>query len=124
NPGLCLAEVHAILKLYNAHVEAYPALDDAHKGMTIFRDAVRRYTSTSTHFIMVNFYGKIKGLDLGGHFSVVGAYDEVSDSVLLLDVAGHKLPWYWVTLPHLYHAMNTQDSSGSKRGFLLVSDKP
>ncbi len=50
------------------------------------------------------------------------AYDDASDSFLVLDVARYKFPPVWITTADLYDAMNTFDAeSGKTRGFIVVS---
>jgi hypothetical protein len=57
-----------------------------------------------------------------GHFSPVGAYDPVSDSVLILDTARFKYGPHWVKLPLLWEAMQPVDpSTGRPRGYVLLS---
>ncbi|MBL4794601.1 MAG: hypothetical protein JKY24_03625 [Pseudomonadales bacterium] len=54
--------------------------------------------------------------------SPVGAYDEESDSVLVMDVNSNKANWVWVTLKDLVAAMATYDTV-ENRGYLLISEK-
>ncbi|MGB0904790.1 MAG: phytochelatin synthase family protein, partial [Mangrovicoccus sp.] len=57
-----------------------------------------------------------------GHISPVGAYDEASDTVLILDVAKYKYPPVWITVQKLHDAMMLPDSSSKRsRGFVEVS---
>jgi hypothetical protein len=56
-----------------------------------------------------------------GHFSPIAAYDSVSDSCLVLDVARFKLPPYWVPLEALYLATVPPDpETGLARGWMTV----
>ena len=74
-------------------------------------------------FLIVNFDGQTMGASTHGHISPVAAYDENSDSVLVLDVAGYYNPWYWAPVEHLYRAMHTLDGE-HYRGYLVVEDQP
>jgi hypothetical protein len=74
-------------------------------------------------FVIVNFDGRVLGTSTEGTMSPLGAYDERTDSVLVLNVTAHKSGWYWVPLPALYIAMHTQ-YDGTWRGFVLVSEPP
>ncbi len=124
NPGLNLHEVCQILDLYEVETTEHHA-DDTEDSMAQFRYMLTQKLVNSDHIVIINFDGKIIGLDIGGHFAVVGAYHQASDSVLVLDPAGHNTPWYWVPVSCLYNAMNTvDDSSGQKRGYLVVSERP
>jgi hypothetical protein len=71
---------------------------------------------------VVNFDGKVFGNKTGGHISPIVAYDEKSDSLLVLDVALHKNPWYWVDLKEMVTAMNTKDGENF-RGYLITKKK-
>lgn len=56
-----------------------------------------------------------------GHFSPIAAYDEVTDSCLVMDVARFKYAPYWVAVQDLYHAMIPSDSiTGKPRGWILM----
>lgn len=88
----------------------------------------REFTKTVIHslktqdsVVIVNFYGRDMGLDSGGHFSVVGGYDSTTDSVLILDVAKHKFPDYWLPVSSLMNGMRAVDTTaGRSRGFINV----
>ena len=71
------------------------------------------------NFLIANFDGKVFGNKTGGHISPIVAYDENSDSLLVLDVALHKNPWYWVDLTEMVKAMNTKDGDNF-RGYLVA----
>lgn len=72
-------------------------------------------------FVIVNYKRKALGQEGGGHISPLGAYDEESDSFLVLDVNPNKAPWAWVKSTDLLEAMQTFDTI-ENRGFLLVKD--
>jgi hypothetical protein len=52
----------------------------------------------------------------------VAAYDEPSDSFLVLDVNPFGGPWAWVDSKDLVNALNTFDVQ-ENRGILLISEK-
>jgi hypothetical protein len=54
-----------------------------------------------------------------GHMSLVSAYQQDSDEVLVLDVALHKNQWQWVSLSNIVSAMNTKDGK-QYRGYMIV----
>lgn len=77
--------------------------------------------NTPLQFAMVNFNGKDLNLGTRGHFSPIAAYDPISDSVLVLDVAAHKNKPFWVKLEVLAEATKGIDSeSNEQRGFLFI----
>ncbi len=89
------------------------------KSIDQFRQFVKESTADKKSFIALNFNGKILGLKTGGHISPIAAYDEESDSILVLDVALHKNMWYWVDVESIYEAMNTKDGN-TYRGYLII----
>lgn len=125
-PGLTLDQLASKLKLYLLSVQVHHAIPDAtvskHSPITRFRQDLMAYMNDADTYLIVNYHGTALGKRIGGHFSPVAAYHEPSDSVLVMDVAGHKHPWFWVPIKDLYHAMATQDGNET-RGYMLVSDK-
>ena len=72
-------------------------------------------------FLLINYKSNMVGQASSGHISPVGAYDEKSDSVLVLDVAAYQNPWVWIPVTDLYASMHTKD--GDKyRGYLVVEE--
>ena len=51
----------------------------------------------------------------------LGAYDETSDSFLIMDVNPNRAPWVWVGAGDLIRAMRTFDTV-ENRGYLLISE--
>lgn len=123
DPGLALDELKGILEVYGLAVELRYADENVEDGATRFRAEVDATLRTAHKFVVVNFVGNTIGAATGGHISPLGAYDRLSDSVLILDVAGHKNPWYWAPLSHLYQSMHELAPEGRPRGWLMISDR-
>ncbi|MDX1949733.1 MAG: phytochelatin synthase family protein [Rickettsiales bacterium] len=123
NPGLSLMQMKRILEIYKCSVDIFYAHNDVNNGVADFISHLKDALSSDKKFIIANFYGEIIGLHQAGHFSTIAAFHEPTWSVLVLDTASHKHPWYWVSVDQLYHAMNTEAREGNKRGYLVVSDK-
>lgn len=118
--GVSLADFSKILsKVYGLKVKANYADKNDEKSVNKFRDDLKKYLAENKKFIVVNFDGKMIGNKTRGHISPAVAYDEVSDSVLVLDAALHKNSWYWVGVGELYNAMNSKDDE-KFRGYLVV----
>ncbi len=87
--------------------------------------AIRRELATNLavadDFVLVNYARKTLGQRGGGHISPLGAYDEASDSFLVMDVNPNRAPWVWVTTDDLIAAMRTFDTV-ENRGYLLISE--
>ncbi len=83
---------------------------------------LKKNLSEPNNFVVIN-YSRAELKQVGsGHFSPVAAYDEESDSFLVLDVNPFGGPWVWVDASDLVNAMNTFDTE-ENRGILFVSEK-
>ncbi len=121
DPGVTLVQLKGILEAYDTSVKLNYADMEITKGVNSFRADIQSVLKDDFQFIAVNFVGKKLGTITGGHISPLAAYDKQTDSVLILDVAGHKNPWYWVPVKHLYQAMHTKDGE-FYRGWIIVRD--
>lgn len=120
DPGVTLKQLSDILGTsYDLNTRINYAHKVNDKEFNNFRKLLKQVLNDDKKYILANFHGKSLGLKTGGHISPLVAYDTLTDSILVLDVAGHKNPWYWVKLTHFYKAMNIKD--GDKyRGYLIV----
>jgi hypothetical protein len=74
------------------------------------------------YFILANFrQGSFLRAGGGGHISVVGAYDEAHERVLILDVDRAGFEPYWIPTRLFLAGMHTpDDETGEPRGYLVV----
>jgi hypothetical protein len=80
-----------------------------------------RSNSTGGFFLVSSFSRRSLNQTGDGHFSPIAAYDEVTDSCFVMDVARFKYAPYWVTVQDLYDAMIPSDSiTGKPRGWILM----
>lgn len=120
--GVSLTDLSRILsEVHDLKVEKIHAENNDLESIEEFRSNVKRYLSDNDHFILVNFKGSKIGLNTGGHISPITAYDQDTDSILVLDVAPYKDPWHFISLERLHEAMNTKDGD-SYRGYLIISE--
>lgn len=71
--------------------------------------------------LIVSYSRQALGQTGSGHFSPIAAYDQESDSVLVLDTARFKYGAHWVRLPLLFDAMKPVDpDTGRSRGHILL----
>jgi hypothetical protein len=88
-----------------------------------FRDDLNQQNS----FIIVNYWRqfevKEKGYTYqGGHFSLIGGFDQTTDHVLILDPSHTRFPHHWLPLKHLIRMICTYDKMSSMpRGYLIVT---
>lgn len=123
DPGVTLNEFSEMLKHgHNFNVLKVHTAKNTKKAKNKFRTILKNSLSENQKFVIINYNGKKIGRKTGGHFSPIAAYDEKSDSVLILDVALHKGKWFWISIEELYNSMNTLDN-GNYRGYLVVRKK-
>lgn len=95
-----------------------------------FRNVVKQICSNPasldfpnpTSFLIVSYTRKVIGQTGTGHFSPIGAYDEASDQVLLLDTARFKYGPHWIKLELMFEALlPIDDTTGKSRGYMVLS---
>lgn len=119
--GMTLDQLTAALSGFAVTVQKFHAAD---LTLAQFRDLIRKTTSRDDRFALVNFRRVEIGEEGGGHWSPVAAFDDVSDSALVLDVARYKYPAVWVPLAQLYAGAQARDSvSGISRGIVIVGKR-
>ncbi len=121
--GIDIDELQAMLKIHGVKSKLVNVTEFNEEKLAKFRSLVKEVVNSDKEFLVLNYDHSYKGL-MGGHYSPIAAYDEKSDSVLMLDVAAHRNPWIWVNLNDIYHAMNTKNyAQTAYRGYLVVSSK-
>lgn len=74
-----------------------------------------------TSFLVVSYHRGSVGQTGTGHFSPVGAYDEASDSLLVLDTARFKYGPHWIKLPMMFDALlPVVPGTGRSRGYVVL----
>ncbi|KAL7505720.1 hypothetical protein ACHAXN_003158 [Cyclotella atomus] len=125
--GISFDTFVCLAKCQGLGVDATRASDSS---LDDFRQAVKQIctdqtTSSCAHptsFLIVSYTRKVLRQTGTGHFSPIGAYDEASDSVLLLDTARFKYGPHWVKLDLLFDALIPLDpSTGKSRGYMILS---
>jgi len=120
-PGTSLSELKGLLGVYQFTAVVQEASAEPKLGAPAFRKVLKSVLSENDHFLLANFKGDDLGASTEGTVSPLVAYDAQSDSVLVLDVTGHKNPWYWAPVDAFYRSMHTQYGAGTWRGWLTVS---
>ncbi len=119
--GIDIDELQKMLKLHGVKSKLTNVKEYNDKNLSEFRELVKTVVNSNKEFLILNYDHSYKNL-MGGHFSPVAAYDEKSDSILMLDVAAHRNPWIWINLSDIYHAMNTKNYARTAyRGYLVVN---
>lgn len=121
--GIDIDELQKMLKIHGVKSKLVNVKKFSEENLSAFRTLVKEVVNSDKEFLVLNYDHSYKSL-MGGHFSPVVAYDEKSDSILMLDVAAHRNPWIWINLSDVYHAMNTQNyAQTAYRGYLVVNTK-
>lgn len=117
--GMTLSELAKMLEAHAMNVKKFHAvLDDA----DAFRERAATVVSDGSSFLVVNYLRSSIGQNTGGHISPIGAYDKLSDRVLVLDVARYKYTPVGVGVNDLWKAMRTSDrEANANRGYLVVT---
>ena len=117
--GLQLRQLAQVLRSHGARVVTR-VVDDGADAAAVRRELASNL-ATGDDFVLVNYARRSLGQTGGGHISPLGAYDERSDSFLIMDVNPNRAPWVWVGSDDLVAAMRTFDTV-ENRGYLLVSE--
>lgn len=117
--GFQLAQLNYLFQAHGLTAEAYPITEKItlERVKTLLIDSF----NDVSNFVLVNYSRKSLDQKGGGHISPLGAYDQDTDSFLIMDVNPNKADWVWVTAKDLYSAMNTFDTV-ENRGFIMVSN--
>ena len=117
--GLQLRQLARVLRSHGVKVVTR-VVDDSADAVRVRRELALNL-ATEDDFVLVNYARRSLGQQGGGHISPLGAYDEGSDSFLVMDVNPNRAPWVWVRADDLIAAMRTFDTV-ENRGYLLISE--
>ena len=118
--GLQLRQLAQVLRSHGLEVVTR-VVDDGADTAAIGRE-IAANLARPDDYVLVNYARRALGQKGGGHISPLGAYDEASDSFLIMDVNPNRAPWVWVKAGDLIAAMGTFDTV-ENRGYLLVSER-
>lgn len=119
SPGIELRELGDVLRAHGLDVQIRVA--DASLTDQAIRAELVENLGRAGDYVIVNFLRSALGQKGSGHMSPLGAYDQASDSFLVLDTNPQNEPWAWVSTTRLIAAMRTKDVD-ENRGYLLVKE--
>jgi hypothetical protein len=117
--GIQLRQLAGMLSAQGLDVKLR-VLDDSLKDAAI-REELKQNLKTEGDYVIVNYFRPVLNQKGGGHISPLAAYDQKSDSFLVMDVNSTDQRWVWVKAPALFASMRTQDTQ-ENRGYLLVKE--
>lgn len=118
--GVTLDQLTTALNLQGLTADKINVKTSTDTDIAAFRVLLKQLLATPSKYIIVNYNLNVMSALNGGHFSPLAAYDENSDSVLILDTWNAFAPWTWVKVYDIYKSMNTTDGE-SFRGYILVN---
>lgn len=116
--GMTLEELNRAVGAWGVQTESIYATTLSEESL---RDFLKATLTQTDRFIIANYHRPVIQGVYGGHFSPIAAYDQNTDSVLILDVYRHQFTGTWVKLSIFFKALHPVDSdSGLSRGLLLI----
>lgn len=118
--GMHLEEVTAALATFsNVKVET---IYTSTVSLSQFRSLLKQALQSPNTFVIANYLRNYVGQSGSGHYSPIGAYNEKTDRVLILDVSRYRYTAAWVQLKDLYKSTKIVSSGRIySRGIVLVS---
>lgn len=116
--GATLPEVARMVDANGLHASVHYAEDANVKAL---RERLIANADDSSDLLMLEFDRRALGLAGDRHVALVGAFNEATDRVLLLETASHNYPSAWVSTATLFEAMTVADArSGQSGGWVSV----
>ena len=115
--GFQLRQLDALLKANSLNTRLV-IVDDSKPVDDVRADLVRNLKRRGD-YVIVNYQRKAVGQQGPPHISPLGAYDDQSDSFLVLDVNPASASWVWMPTATLIKGMRTFDTV-ENRGYILV----
>ncbi|HTP28807.1 MAG TPA: phytochelatin synthase family protein [Anaeromyxobacteraceae bacterium] len=120
DPGMQLRQLHEVLLRH--HLDSRIRIVGEETDEMALKSEIVANLGSVGDYVVVNYLRSALGQKGGGHISPLGAYDESTDSFLVLDVNPNDgKTWTWVPAALLFAAMRTRDLV-ENRGFLLVRE--
>ena len=122
--GMQLSEITQLaksldLKVQTTHVMP-KRLDELDYILSI-KAQLKRALEQPDSYVIANYSRKALNQQGSGHFSPLAAYDDISDSFLIMDVSNTYQTWVWVSTQDLLQAMATIDQD-KPRGFVIITE--
>ena len=115
--GYQLRQLDEMLRA-NGVITKLVVVDDT-KPLAEIRGELTDNLKHSNNYVIVGYKRSAIGQKGGGHISPIGAYDEASDSFLVLDVNPSSAGWVWMDAATLAKGMRTFDTV-ENRGYILI----
>ncbi len=117
--GITLNELACVLGTFPVTLEKFTAKTLSSEEMRMILVSALK---NPNQVVLGLYQRQVLNQDGGGHWSPVAAYDELSDSFLILDVARYKYPPVWIEAPAFMNAMQTTNAYNESRGFIIIEN--
>lgn len=119
--GIDMEELVKMIQAHKIKANITYVTKDTPDELDKFRIILKNTLQSPKSFMIGNYNRSYAGIEMGGHYSPIVAYDEQSDSVLIMDIATHKNPWIWVDLEDLYKSMHSKNYAKTNyRGYIII----
>lgn len=115
--GLSLNEMAKVLRTQPLNVSVYAGLSLSDQEI---RSKVMSALTNPDQSVIVLYQRKVLEQIGSGHWSPIAAYDQESDSFLILDVARFKYPPVWISANSLIDSIRSPNIEGASRGFIVL----
>lgn len=116
--GMQARQLDALFRANGLHTQLV-IVDDRKSDAEIRADLVENLKHRGD-YVVVSYRRRDAGQEGGGHISPLAAYDQESDSFLILDVNPDVSGWVWMPTANLIRGMRTFDTV-ENRGYILVA---
>ena len=116
--GMQVRQLDALFRANGLHTRLV-IVDDKKPEAEIRADLVENLKQRGD-YVVVSYRRRDAGQPGGGHISPLAAYDQESDSFLILDVNPDVSGWAWMPTANLVKGMRTFDTV-ENRGYILVA---
>lgn len=116
--GMQVRQLDALFRANGLHTRLV-IVDDRKPEAEIRADLIENLKHRGD-YVVVSYRRRDAGQPGGGHISPLAAYDDESDSFLILDVNPDVSGWVWMPTANLVRGMRTFDTV-ENRGYILVA---
>lgn len=117
--GFQIRQFAEFLKRHQLHVELR-VVDEKFPIEQMKKEFIKNL-ERKDDYILINYKRSELGQEGGGHISPIGAFDPVTQRILIMDVNPNNASWVWVKLETAFKAMKTFDTI-ENRGYVLIRD--
>ena len=120
--GLQLRQLHEIFLSHG--IDSKLRVANKNLSNEVIKQELINNLKTKEDYVVINYKRTELRQKGGGHISPLGAYDEKTDSFLIMDVNSTRYNWVWVKTKDLILSMRSFDTKENRGYLLLKESKP